>query len=78
MCVDHIPSPVDNAKKKVEHIYTGPLDSDLAEEMVLCEAEVCGSFSESNFFFVFDSVISTFNYTWDFFFCRVWSNKIFR
>ncbi|BFY97191.1 hypothetical protein BsWGS_00231 [Bradybaena similaris] len=39
MCVDHIPSPVDNAKKKVEHIYTGPLDSDLAEEMVLCEAE---------------------------------------
>lgn len=39
MCVDNIPSPVDNAKRKIEHIYTGPMDSDLAEEMVQCEAE---------------------------------------
>ena len=40
MCVDHIPSPLDNAKRKIEHIYTGPMDTDLAEEMALCEAEV--------------------------------------
>uniref|UniRef100_A0A0B7BBZ6 116 kDa U5 small nuclear ribonucleoprotein component n=1 Tax=Arion vulgaris TaxID=1028688 RepID=A0A0B7BBZ6_9EUPU len=39
MCVEHIPSPIDSARKKVEHIYTGPLDSELAEEMVMCEAE---------------------------------------
>ncbi|KAK0057912.1 116 kDa U5 small nuclear ribonucleoprotein component [Biomphalaria pfeifferi] len=39
MCVDHIPSPVENAKRKIEHIYTGPMDSDLAEEMIQCEAE---------------------------------------
>ncbi|RUS85356.1 hypothetical protein EGW08_006899 [Elysia chlorotica] len=39
MCVEHVPSPVDNAKRKVEHIYTGPSDSDLAEEMSQCEAE---------------------------------------
>merc|ERR1712136_446026 len=24
MCVRHIPSPLDNAKTKVEHCYTGP------------------------------------------------------
>ncbi|GFN80643.1 116 kda u5 small nuclear ribonucleoprotein component protein [Plakobranchus ocellatus] len=39
MCVEHVPSPVASAKKKVEHIYTGPADSDLAEEMSQCEAE---------------------------------------
>jgi len=39
MCVEHIPSPQDSAKRKVEHIYTGPMDSELAEEMVQCEAE---------------------------------------
>lgn len=41
MCVEHIPPPDENAKKKVEHIYTGPMDSELAEEMVQCQAEVC-------------------------------------
>ncbi|XP_069669261.1 116 kDa U5 small nuclear ribonucleoprotein component [Periplaneta americana] len=39
MCVQHIPSPVDNAKLKVQHIYTGPLDSDLAEDMCNCDPE---------------------------------------
>ncbi|XP_059160130.1 116 kDa U5 small nuclear ribonucleoprotein component-like [Physella acuta] len=39
MCVEHIPSPVENAKRKIEHIYTGAMDSDLAEEMLQCEAE---------------------------------------
>nr|CAD7441460.1 unnamed protein product [Timema bartmani] len=39
MCVEHIPSPVDNAKLKVEHIYTGPLDSVLAEDMCTCNPD---------------------------------------
>jgi len=39
MCVEHISSPLDHAKRKVEHIYTGPSDSDLAEEMMQCESE---------------------------------------
>jgi U5 small nuclear ribonucleoprotein component len=40
MCVQHIPSPVDNAKLKVQHIYTGPLDTDLAEDMCNCDPDV--------------------------------------
>jgi len=39
MCVKHIPSPLDNAKTKVEHCYTGPLTSDLAESMINCNPE---------------------------------------
>ena len=45
MCVQHIPSPVDNAKLKVQHIYTGPLDSDLAEDMCSCDPDVSGDFT---------------------------------
>jgi len=40
MCVNHIPSPVDNARKKIEHIYTGPLDTELVESMFECSPEV--------------------------------------
>ena len=40
MCVQHIPSPHTNARRKVEHIYTGPLDTELAEAMVECDPEV--------------------------------------
>ena len=40
MCIEHIPSPVKNAKTKIEHIYTGPADSELAEEMALCDSDV--------------------------------------
>ncbi|XP_071803355.1 116 kDa U5 small nuclear ribonucleoprotein component-like isoform X2 [Asterias amurensis] len=39
MCVKHIPSPVAVAKKKIEHLYTGPMDSDLADTMVECDPE---------------------------------------
>lgn len=39
MCEEHIPSPVTNARRKIEHAYTGPMDSDLAEEMVQCQAD---------------------------------------
>lgn len=40
MCVEHIKSPLSNARSKVEHIYTGPLDTELAESMVNCDPEV--------------------------------------
>lgn len=40
MCVQHIPSPVDNARPKVQHIYTGPLDTVLAEDMCNCDPDV--------------------------------------
>ncbi|XP_075215166.1 116 kDa U5 small nuclear ribonucleoprotein component [Lycorma delicatula] len=39
MCVKHIPSPADNARTKVEHIYTGPTDTQLAEDMINCDPE---------------------------------------
>jgi U5 small nuclear ribonucleoprotein component len=37
MCVKHVPSPVTAARTKVEHIYTGPLESILGEDMVNCD-----------------------------------------
>ena len=40
MCVNHINSPFSNAKTKVEHCYTGPLDTELAESMFECAADV--------------------------------------
>jgi len=39
MCVKHISSPLANARTKVEHCYTGPLTSDLAESMMACDPE---------------------------------------
>lgn len=39
MCVQHIPSPIDNARLKVQHIYTGPLETDLAEDMCNCDPD---------------------------------------
>ena len=47
MCVNHIPNPQSNAKNKVQHVYTGPIDSDLAQDMINCSAEV---YSFSQFF----------------------------
>ena len=40
MCVQHIPSPLANAYKKVEHVYTGPLDTELAASMTECDPDV--------------------------------------
>lgn len=40
MCVQHIPSPQGGAKNKIEHSYTGGLDSDLAEAMAECDPDV--------------------------------------
>ena len=45
MCVEHIKSPLTNGQTKVEHIYTGPADSDLAEMMFTCDADVSNIYS---------------------------------
>uniref|UniRef100_T1IT65 116 kDa U5 small nuclear ribonucleoprotein component n=1 Tax=Strigamia maritima TaxID=126957 RepID=T1IT65_STRMM len=39
MCVQHIPSPAKNARNKIEHVYSGPSDSELAEAMIECDME---------------------------------------
>ena len=40
LCVQHIPSPQEGAKTKIEHTYTGGLDSDLGEAMAECDPDV--------------------------------------
>ena len=40
MLVEHVSSPADNAQNKVEHTYTGPQDSELAESMLECHPDV--------------------------------------
>ncbi|KAL5519447.1 hypothetical protein ACEPAH_1130 [Sanghuangporus vaninii] len=37
MIVEHIPSPVQNAENKVQRTYSGPLSSDLAHAMQICD-----------------------------------------
>ncbi|XP_003222658.1 116 kDa U5 small nuclear ribonucleoprotein component [Anolis carolinensis] len=39
MCVQHIPSPKAGAKTKIEHTYTGGVDSDLGEAMSECDPD---------------------------------------
>jgi U5 small nuclear ribonucleoprotein component len=39
MCVTHIPSPLSNAKNKVTNVYTGPVESEVAEDMLNCDSE---------------------------------------
>ncbi|XP_007535801.1 116 kDa U5 small nuclear ribonucleoprotein component isoform X2 [Erinaceus europaeus] len=39
MCVQHIPSPKVGAKSKIEHTYTGGVDSDLGEAMSDCDPD---------------------------------------
>lgn len=41
MCVQHIASPHGGARAKIEHSYTGGLDSDLGEAMTECDPDVC-------------------------------------
>lgn len=36
MCVEHVPSPLDNAKAKTDHVYTGPQEGKLYEDMLNC------------------------------------------
>lgn len=40
MCVAHVPSPQSHAPVKVQHVYTGPMDSPLAQDMVNCDPDV--------------------------------------
>jgi len=40
MCVTHIKSPLENARRKVEQIYTGPLDTEVGDAMFECKADV--------------------------------------
>ncbi|CAN0361301.1 unnamed protein product [Lampetra planeri] len=39
MCVEHVPSPQAGARTKIEHTYTGPLDSELADAMLDCDPD---------------------------------------
>lgn len=41
MCVEHICSPMENAKMMIEHIYTGPNNTKLFDDMVNCDPEGC-------------------------------------
>lgn len=43
MVVTNIKSPRDNSKTKIEHIYTGPQDTEVVEGMMECDSEVCYS-----------------------------------
>jgi translation elongation factor EF-G len=40
MVSKNIPSPIENAKTKVEHTYLGPMDSELAQALTRCDSEV--------------------------------------
>lgn len=48
MCVQHIPSPQGGAKAKIEHSYTGGLDSDLGETMSECDPDVSVGSAEND------------------------------
>ncbi|KAI5258824.1 U5 small nuclear ribonucleoprotein component [Aureobasidium subglaciale] len=39
MVVDHVPSPVEGAKQKLENYYTGPTDTKTAESMLSCDQD---------------------------------------
>ncbi|KAI1434110.1 P-loop containing nucleoside triphosphate hydrolase protein [Xylaria sp. CBS 124048] len=39
MIVKHIPSPVEAAERKLEHYYTGPLDTKVAESLKKCDQD---------------------------------------
>ena len=37
MVAQHIPSPIDNAKTKVQHIYSGTFDTERVKDMIACD-----------------------------------------
>ena len=43
MVAQHIPSPIDNAKIKVQHIYSGTLDTERVKDMIDCDQVSTGS-----------------------------------
>lgn len=49
MCVQHIASPQEGARNKIEHTYSGGLDSALGEAMAECDPEVSTREDRSEF-----------------------------
>ena len=43
MLVDHVSSPANHAKIKTDHIYAGPGDNIMAEDMANCDPDVSSS-----------------------------------
>ena len=39
MMATHLPNPKEAAKYRIEHIYSGELDSDIAKAMIECDPE---------------------------------------
>lgn len=39
MVVEHVPSPIEGAKEKIERTYTGPMDTDVVKAMETCDPE---------------------------------------
>lgn len=39
MAVQHLPSPIEGAKRTLDNYYTGPLDSELGKAMLSCDAD---------------------------------------
>jgi len=60
MIAEHIPSPCENAKKKLVHTYTGPLDSDIGDDMLSCDPEV--KFGYECFNYITQDILSNNNY----------------
>lgn len=48
MIVTMVKSPRDNGKNKIEHLYTGPQDTEIVEGMVECDSDVSRSPSTLN------------------------------
>lgn len=40
MIIQHIPSPIANARNKIEHLYTGSLQEDIVADMNNCNSDV--------------------------------------
>lgn len=70
MCVRQIRSPVDNAKNKIDHLYLGPNDSRIYEDMLKCNQDgklmVHSSkmypTDDCTFFQVIESILFRFDY----------------
>ncbi|TGZ79772.1 P-loop containing nucleoside triphosphate hydrolase protein [Ascodesmis nigricans] len=39
MLIEHVPSPLEGARRKIEQTYTGPLDTDVVKAMETCDPE---------------------------------------
>ncbi|EDV27288.1 uncharacterized protein TRIADDRAFT_22861 [Trichoplax adhaerens] len=39
MCVEHVPSPAQGAERKIKHVYSGPIKTEVGESMLSCDSE---------------------------------------